>query len=560
MDLKAIVNLKKFTSMRRKITSVLFALFMPAVMFAGGLVTNTNQSATFIRMPSLDALIGVEGVYYNPAGLVQLGNGLYVSVSNQTVMQTREISSTFGKGTPLEMNQTNFQGDVFAPVFPTFYAVYKKDKMAFSLGVNPIGGGGSAKFESGLPSFEQMVTVLPASLSAGGVPTTDYSMKSSFNGSSLNWGFQLNASYAITEMISLSLGVRYVVANNSYDGYLKDIMINPNQPAFGAQYNGTNMVSAPLFFTDASNTLAGWAAGANLFYAGLAPIVTGGGGGVLLTNGTGVGLTAEQIGQIQGLIMAAGQNPAGMDIQTAQVILGAAAPGFTAKSAAMAANAAATGNKEVNASQSSSGISPIIGVNLKFSENLNVAIKYEHKTKMTLTNKTTTDDVGLYPDGAETPNDMPSLLAVGVGYRPMDKLYVTGGLHYYFDKSANYGKKINGVFVDNSEVIDKNFLEASLGLEYKITDKILASVGYLYTKTGVNENYQSDLSHSLNTNSIGLGGKYQVTENLGINLGFMTTKYMDHTKEFAAVGSLPSYNETYGRKATVIALGVDYKF
>jgi len=99
-----------------------------------------------------------------------------------------------------------------------------------------------------------------------------------------------------------------------------------------------------------------------------------------------------------------------------------------------------------------------------------------------------------------------------------------------------------------------------LGLEYKITDKILASVGYLYTKTGVNENYQSDLSHSLNTNSIGLGGKYQVTENLGINLGFMTTKYMDHTKEFAAVGSLPSYNETYGRKATVIALGVDYKF
>ncbi|MDD4384129.1 MAG: aromatic hydrocarbon degradation protein [Bacteroidales bacterium] len=538
--------------MKRLFVSLLMvAAILPATIYAGGIVTNTNQSASFIRMPAQDATIGIEGTYYNPAGLVHLENGFYISVSSQTVMQTREISSTFN------MNKQEFQGDVFAPVFPTFYAVYKKDKVAYSFGVNPIGGGGSAKFETGLPSFEQMVAVLPTSLTAGGIPTTQYSMKSSFNGSSLNWGFQFNASYSLTDMISLSLGFRYVVANNTYEGYLKDVMINPNQPAFGAQYNGGSMVSAPLFFTDASNTLAGWAAGANSYFAGLEPIVSGGGGGVLLVDGAGAGLTPLQIAQIQGLLGAAGLTPAqigAIDIQTAQATLGAAAPAFTANSNAMAANAAATANKEVDASQSSSGISPIIGVNFKFSESLNVAVKYEHKTNMTLTNKTTLDDVGLYPDGAKTPNDMPSLLVVGVGYRPMDKLFVTGGLHYYFDKNAKYGKKIGGVFVDNEEVMDGNSWEASLGLEYSINDAFLVSAGYLLTKTGANDLYHSDLSHSLNTSSVGFGGKYMINDRLGLNLGFMYTMYNEYTKEFVG------YNESYNRKAMVGAIGFDYKF
>jgi len=525
------------------------AAFLPATLYAGGIVTNTNQSASFIRMPAQDATISIEGVYFNPAGLVHLDNGFYVSLSSQTVSQTREISSTF------DMNKTEFQGDVFAPVFPTFYAVYKKDKVAYSLGVNPIGGGGSANFENGLPSFEQMIAYgVRDQLTANGIETEEYSMKSSFNGSSLNWGIQFNASYALNDMISLSLGFRYVIANNTYEGYLKDVMINPNQPIFGAQYDGTNMVSAPQFFTDASNTFGGWAAGANSYYVGLQGIVDGGGGGVLLEDGTGAGLTETEIAQIQGLVMAAGQDPTGMDIQTAQAVLGAAAPVFTANSEAMAANAAATSDMEVDASQSSFGISPIIGVNLKFSDNLNVALKYEHKTEMTLTNKTVIDNTGLYPDGAKTPNDMPSLLTVGVGYRPTEKLFVTGGVHYYFDKNANYGKKINGEFVDNEEVLDANSWEAALGLEYAINDNIIASIGYLRTQSGANDKFHTDLGHSLNTNSVGLGGKYLLSEKLGINLGFMYTAYEGYTKDFTG------YEETYNRKAMVAAIGFDYKF
>lgn len=524
---------------------LMVSVLIPATVLAGGIVTNTNQSASFIRMPAQDATISIDGAYYNPAGLIHLEDGLHISLSNQYVTQTRTIESTF------TMNQQKFQGDVLAPLFPTFYAVYKKGKTAYSFGINPIGGGGSANFKEGLPSFEQQVAAfnLPTLLTASGIPTTQYGVDASFDGRSLNWGIQFNASYAVTEMLSLSLGFRYVIANNSYNGGL-NILINPNQPAFGAQYNGSNMVSAPQFFTDASTTFAGWALGANTFVTNLTPLLGDYGAAAI----TDVVTDPTQLAQLQGLIMAAGQNPAGMDLNTAVAVLTAASPVFTATSATMAGYAAATADRELEATQSGFGISPIIGVNLKFSDNLNVALKYEHKAEITMTNKTVVDDVNMYPDGATMPNDMPSMLSVGIGYKPIDKLYVSGGLHYYFDKNANYGKKIGGNFVENKEVIDKNFLEVGLGLEYMVTDNILLSAGYLRTQTGVNDDYHSDLSHSLNTNSIGVGGKYILNNNIGINFGFMTTMYEGYTKKFSV------WEETYNRKAMVIALGIDYKF
>jgi long-subunit fatty acid transport protein len=338
-------------------------------------------------------------------------------------------------------------------------------------------------------------------------------------------------------MISISLGFRYVIANNSYKGHLSDLMINPMHPY---NPNGAgNMVSAPLFF----NTLSTAATGAATL---IQPIIDGGGGGFTLDQLVGASfITQAEADQLAGGLGAA-YNPA----MTAADVQGA----YYTNAAIMNGYSDMTSDKEVDAAQNGFGISPIIGVNFKFSDNLNVALKYEHKTEITLTNETVVDDVNLYPNGVKTPSDMPSLLSVGVGYKPMDKLLVSGGLHYYFDKGANYGKKIGGVFVDNDEVIDNNLIEAAIGLEYLVTDNILVSAGYLLTKTGVNDDYHSDLSHSLSTNSIGLGGKYILNDNIGINLGFMTTMYNGYTKSFTG------YDETYNRKAMVIAVGLDYKF
>ncbi|MBW6489603.1 MAG: outer membrane protein transport protein [Lentimicrobium sp.] len=535
----------------KKILLLITLSALALISMAGGIVHNTNQSASFIRMPVRDASLGLDAVYYNPAGLVFLKDGFHISLNNQYITQTRTIETTFPG-----LNRSEFQGDVVAPLFPSVYAVYKKDKLAFSLGFNPIGGGGSAKFADGLPSFEMLVAGLPGSLSSGGIPTTQYSFETEFEGRSVFYGIQGGVSYKINDILSLSAGLRYVMMNNHYTGYLKNIQINPVFPALN--YSG-EMVKAPAFFTALSGYLATVSTTLQATGTSLQPILDGGGGGVPLSQGTNAGLTAQEVATLQATITALGGDPTNMSIEQTQGFFVGASASYSANSQAMSANAAATADKEVDAKQNGGGFVPMIGVNLNF-DRLNIGLKYEHKASINVKNSTTVDQTGLYPDGAETPSDMPSMLSVGAGFKATDKLNISAGVHYYFDKGAGYGKKLNGEFVKNDKVMDKNFWELGLGVEYELTDKFLVSAGYLRTQTGVMDIYQTDLSHSLSTNSIAAGLRYLVTNNIGINLGAMNTMYLENVREFPAAAPYPAYKETYNRKAFTVALGVDISF
>lgn len=521
------------------------------VSMAGGIVHNTNQSASFVRMPARDASLGLDATYFNPAGLTYLKDGFHLSLSNQFITQSRNIKTTFPG-----LNRSEFDGSVKAPLFPSVYAVYKTGKFAFSFGFTPIGGGGGALFEDGLPSFEMQVAGLPSMLSAGGIPTTKYSYETEFEGKSIYYGFQGGASYKVNKMVSVALGLRYVTMSNSYVGYLKNIQVNPTFPALN--YDGS-MVGAPEFFTKLSGYLGTVSTQLGATGSSLQPIIDGGGGGVPLSAGTTAGLTAAQVATLQQTITSLGGDPTNMTIGDAQGFFAGASTQYAGQSAAMSANAKATGDKEVDASQSGSGIVPFIGVNFNF-ERLNIGLKYELKASVKVKNSTKVDDVGMFPDGAEVPSDMPAMFAIGAAYDVTDKLKVSAGLHLYMDKSAEYGKKINGEYVKNDKVMDKNSNEFALGLEYALNDKWLVSLGYLGTRTGVMELYQSDLSHSLNTNTFGGGLQYKFNEKIAINLGAMNTAYQEGKRDFAAAAPYPAYTETYNRHTFTAAVGLDISF
>ncbi len=91
-------------------------------------------------------------------------------------------------------------------------------------------------------------------------------------------------------------------------------------------------------------------------------------------------------------------------------------------------------------------------------------------------------------------------------------------------------------------------------MDYRPLEKWEFSIGYLFTETGVKPDYQSDLSHSLSTWSLGGGILFKATENIGVNLGAMRTFYRPDIKSFGTFG------ETYARKATVFAVGIDLSF
>ena len=224
------------------------------------------------------------------------------------------------------------------------------------------------------------------------------------------------------------------------------------------------------------------------------------------------------------------------------------------------------GDQEADVEQTGNGITPIFGVDLKLLDNkLNIGLKYELNTPLSLKNNTTKDimigyditkkdTITQFPDGKETNSDIPALLSVGAGYKVMKDLSVQAGFHYFFDKNADWGGLQDSVV--------SNTYEVGLGVEYSITNDILVSAGYLYRNTNAGNGYQSDFSYAYGANTYGFGGRYKLMPNLDLNLGFMYTKYDDGTKTTSRPHpltgvQLPS-NYTFSKTNLAIAIGFDW--
>ncbi|MCK5788493.1 MAG: hypothetical protein KAH32_05820, partial [Chlamydiia bacterium] len=509
-------------------------------------------------------------VFYNPAGLTKLADGFYVQLNNQTVGQTRTIVN----GSSLLQNNT-FIGDVFVPFLPSAFAVYKTGKWAFSGGFNVIGGGGSAKYDTGLPSFEigtkAALASLTSDLHAGfaalaplGVDVGDEfqaNVDMSFEGTSVYMGLQAGASYAINDMISVYAGARYVSVQNTYDG-----KINPN---YRMQVNGDFMTPEDGF-NIITGTLYGYG---TQFKAGgdaMQPLVDTAPPTVSLDDLlAGNAIDQATYDAITNPLLAVGvPNPGSLTSAQAQGTYYGTSTAFNAKGDAADATGkqviANTGTAEVDVEQTGSGVTPIIGVNIALMEDrLNIGAKYEFKTEMTIANKTTTDDTGMFPDKQEYAADMPAFLSVGVDYKVADNFTVSVGTHYYWDKSADYGKNghdSDGNYQrgDNSDFIDANSYEIALGLQYDINEKIGLSGGYLYGSTGPALTYQNDLSYSLSSNTFAFGAVGHVSERFDIDLGFLYTAYTPSSKEIDY--GFETVTETYDKSNWVASVGFTYKF
>ena len=105
----------------------------------------------------------------------------------------------------------------------------------------------------------------------------------------------------------------------------------------------------------------------------------------------------------------------------------------------MSGYAASTQDLEVDAEETGMGYSPVLSVNFSPIENLNIAFKYEFKTRLELTTKVFDNKGGgVFINGKKVIADMPAMLAAGVEFRPIERLLVTGSANYYFDKNVDY--------------------------------------------------------------------------------------------------------------------------
>ncbi len=543
----------------RKFTLNLLILFLAAsYSFAGGIVTNTNQSSAWVRLLVRDATTEIDAVYFNPAGLTKLNDGFHFSISNQYISQGKEILNNYSF-----LNEGLYEGVVTAPIFPDVYAAYKTGNVVFSLGFNPVGGGGGATFDRGLPSFEMGVSDLVPGLQAAGQPVTAYNLNTFFEGTSVYFGLQAGVSIALSDEFSFFVGGRYISATNTYNGYLKDVTITL----------GGNVTPANTFFTGVADQYTDGAALATAGGTGMQPLIDGGAGPLTFAQAEGLGIIdAATRALLEGGLTALGMDPTGMTIAVAQGSYFGAATSLTASAAEYSAKAALLSDQEADVKQKGWGLTTIIGFNYSPSDKLNIGFKYESATRIELKNETAKDftvgytatgvPVTMFPEGEINRADMPAMVSLGFDYQISSKFSVTSGVHYYFDKSVNYGRSLAGVAVKNEDVIDNNYWELGLGLEYALTDQFFVSAGFLKANSGVSGDYQTDLSYSLSSNTVGGGLKYALSEKMAFNLGVGYTMYADGSRVFnhlLDVVSIP-VTESYTKTNLFIGAGVDFSF
>ena len=456
-----------------KFMTALAAMTIATTTFAGGLMTNTNQSASFLRSVARGTTYNADAVYFNPAGTAFMGNGFHIAIGNQIARQTRTISSTYA---PFAMGASNnglttkdFTGKAFAPFIPSLQVTYKHNNWAVMAGVGVNGGGGSLEFANGLGSFERQFSVLPGALTNAGVPTTQYDMNMYLKGSSMTLAFNVGASYKITEWLSAAALVRFSPTNNSYTGHIKDIKINPS----GA------MMSASTYFASARD------------------------------------LYAQQAAQLAAAY--------GSDHPYVAKAMAAATE--------MGTYAVLTSDHTLEVEQKGFAISPILA--LAFHKgNWDASVKYEFEMGTELKIKSAevsaNDPVinSIFADGSTVKSETPALLSAAVS-RQCGPVKVTAEWHHFFDKNAENSF---------SPAVKGNTNEYLFGAEWAISDRWLVSAGAQRTQLNLDENAYSDMNFSLSAWSFGVGFEYKITDYMNFNFGYMPTLYDTATAKGVASG------------------------
>ena len=89
----------------------------------------------------------------------------------------------------------------------------------------------------------------------------------------------------------------------------------------------------------------------------------------------------------------------------------------------------------------------------------------------------------------------------------------------------------------------------------------LVSTGGQITRYGISDAFQSDLSFSVNSYSLGLGGAVNLSENVQLNIGYFFTNYSDYTKNSADYnGTTVAGSDVFNRTNKVFAVGIDFSF
>ncbi len=443
---------------------LLAAASVPAL--AGGLNTNTNQNAAFLRNFAQEGTITLTSIYANPAGGAFLSNGWHLSLNSQTAFQQRNITTTFPyfAQNQDDPNATHkFKGEAKAPVIPSFTLSWNHDKWSLSAHFAIIGGGGKCQFDEGLGSFEAAYSALMPTMAGSMLPTmvtaslmqqgydaataeavgsttsySGYTMNSFMKGRNYYFGLQVGGTYKFTDNLSGFVGLRFVYANNNYSG-----SVNPT-----------------VYYTiGATGT------------TGSAPL-----------NDYGIDFNCDQTGFSASPVI-------GLDWKINNKWNVSAK--YEAPTRMKLKNSTSLDINEVVAAQATSVL-------------------------------------GQFEDGKKVRDDLPGIIAIGAQYSPIEKVRLSAGFHEYFDKAGTKdGFDSEGNKYNKNDYLDHNTWEVLAGAEWDFCKLLTVSASWQRTKYGQGDEYMNDISFNTSSNSLGVGFRIHPSKYFNVDLGYMHTFYQD---------------------------------
>lgn len=510
---------------------------------AGGLLTNTNQHVAFNRMMSREASIGIDGVYFNPAGVAFLGQGHHLSLNWQLAYQDRSIKNDyqlFTNNVNNPITPRTFKGKAFAPVIPSLQYAYNKGRWSFQANLALAGGGGKCTFDNGLGSFEKIVseTAMGACGLAGAIDNAintafgrdennreqfftsnaafgdkgNYTYDSYMHGRQYYYGISIGAAYKVNDNFAVYGGVRTVYALCSYYGYVRDIKVG-NMPLYKV-LDPTKTTAADIELSCDQSGL------------GFTPMI-----GVDFKTGrwnfsakyefkTRMRLKNKSVNQSPSI----GNLPSNLATQMNGILT----KKFTSMGMGAEAAAAAAQQKTAEVLGDAKVKATMVGLKQKFDSELGEAI-------------------GEYEDGKKIEGDIPALLTVGVGYKPIDELRINVGFHWFDDKHATS-------YNNRQDKLDRGTFEYSAGVEYDINKKFTVSTGWQRTSYGMTDDYMDDKSFVVSSNSVGVGGVVHLSKKMDLQVAYFHTFY-DTMKTQKG-----NYSADFTRNNNVFGVGLDINF
>ncbi|MCG2829763.1 MAG: hypothetical protein L6302_01790 [Desulfobacteraceae bacterium] len=193
---------------KKKLYYFLFILVLTfsgsSPLYAGGIDNKQCFSSEYLRTFSRNAATdSADAVAYNPAGVMKLDDGLYVNLNILHIF--KEYTNT--------IDDVDYASDEPSTI-PSMFGLYRQDRWAIFTAYTIPGGGGMVEYKNGNATTHDIATGIINS--SGGAFST---IKSHYlKSDSYYYGYTMGGACDLNDMISVSLGARYIDAQKKSKG------------------------------------------------------------------------------------------------------------------------------------------------------------------------------------------------------------------------------------------------------------------------------------------------------------------------------------------------------